>query len=271
MDPRWSTCALCPRLCRTACPVATGAGREAAVPSFIAQTLGEWELGRATEAEARYVATLCVDCGACQDRCHQHRPLPEALAASRARLFDAPGLEPLQPIEGDAAVVAIEVDDRSFAAVLALELGVEVARWPTGDRLGVQAIEHEVFQRRIRRLRRHAEGRSLVVCDGGVASVLSAAGLAFDWLHHRIPDLALDHGSCRTGDSGPLACCGAAGPLLTHHPADATRVGMTWLQRADGWAVADSRCSHHLRSCGGEGVRDALDVLMERQALSSNQ
>lgn len=268
MDARWSTCALCPRLCRTSCPVATGGGREAAVPTFIAQTLGEWEQGRATEAEARYVATLCTDCGACKDRCHEDRPLPEALAEVRSTLLDAPGLEPLQPIEGEAEWVAVEVDERPMAEALARVLGVEVSRWPTGDRLGVAAVEHDVFRRRARRLDHHCKGRRLVVCDGGVARVLDAANISFEWLHQAVPDLEIDHGSCRSGGSEPLACCGGAGPLRAFHPEDARRVGRMWLDRSKGWTIADARCRSHLRDCGGHEVRDALDRLIERVRLT---
>ncbi len=59
------TCAVCPRLCRPACPVAMGSGREAAVPAVIAEVVRAWRDGRVGDDLAREAATLCVGCGGC--------------------------------------------------------------------------------------------------------------------------------------------------------------------------------------------------------------
>lgn len=267
LSARWSTCALCPRLCRTACPVATGAAREAAVPSFLAIVLGEWERDRVDDATALEAATLCTDCGACQDRCHIDRPLPDLLREVRSSLVPTPRLDPLSEIEGDADWIAIEADDRPLATALEHHLGRPVARWTTTDRLGVAAIEHPIWKRRVERLRAVVGTRHIVVADGGVAQALSSAGIGFQWLHEVDRTLTRGTGSCSAGGDRPLACCGGAGPLPVHHPEDAVRVGQLWLERSDEWKVVDARCRDHLRGCGGEAT-DPLDQLLVRTGLA---
>jgi Fe-S oxidoreductase len=259
----WDTCALCPRLCRTVCPVATGSAREAAVPTLMATALRAHEQGRLDRQHAVAAATLCTDCGACQSRCHIDRPLPQFLREFRGQHVTAPSVEPLQPILGEGLRVAIESDERPFAAVLARHLGEPVRRWSTGDRLGVALVEHPGWSRWASELRRHASSHPIVVVDGGVAEALTAASISFEWLHQVVRGLPVGDRSCRQDGERPLACCGAAGPLLTHHPEEAHRVGKHWLQRADEWKVGDARCRAHLRSCGGDAT-DPLDALMER-------
>ncbi len=263
----WSTCALCPRLCRTACPVATGSAREAAVPTLIATVLGQWEDGQVSRDLAVQAATLCTDCGGCQDRCHLHRPLPAFLAEVRAKLLDPPPIEPLRSIEGEGNWVAIEADDRPMAAALSQALGHPVARLYTSDALGVAAIEHPVMEPRVARLQKVLAGRELVVADGGVAQVLSRAGMDFQWLHQLVPAPEGASGSCQTDGERPAACCGGAGPLAKYHPDDAKRVGAHWLDRAESWRVEDARCRNHLRKCGGE-VTDTLDALLAAHPVS---
>lgn len=262
MSGQWDTCALCPRLCRTACPVATGSAREAAVPTLIATTIRAHEQGRLPVSQAIEAATLCTDCGNCAELCHIDRPLPEFLRSFRGEHLAEPAVEPLRPIEGSGARVAIEADERPFAATLARHLGQSVRRWPTADRLGVALVEHEGWARQASELRRHASTHSLVVADGGVAQALEASDISFEWLHQVVRGLPTGAPSCRQEGRGPLACCGGAGPLATHHPDDARRVGKLWLDRAEDWKVGDARCREHLRGCGADPT-DPLDALME--------
>lgn len=260
----WDTCALCPRLCRPACPVASGSQREAAVPAVIAGVMFDWIRDRADLTMVATSATLCTDCGACQAHCHLDRPLPEALRHARAEILPCPPFETLRPIEGRGQTVAIEADDRALAAALAHRLGEPVRRWPTGDRLGVAAIEHPEFARRLDEIRAALAGSDVVIVDGGIAEVLVKAKIAFRWLHEVLPDLATGCGSCRTpGADKPAACCGAAGPLPRHHPDDAARVGRFWLSRTDERRVIDARCRGHLRA-SDPSVTDPLDRLLEQ-------
>lgn len=263
-----STCALCPRLCRPSCPVATGTAREAAVPAVIAGALREWQAGRLPDAVAAEAATLCTDCGACRGHCHLDRPLPEILRAARDALADVLGRgepEPLAAIEGDGEWIAVEADDRPLAAAVAQAVGRPVARWRTGDRLGSPVLENmrgrDAF---LAAIRAAAGGRGIVLVDGGVADVLRAAGVPFTWLQDLVPGLTAGDGSCAAGGARPLACCGAAGPLARHHPDDALRVAAAWLDRSDSWEVADARCRCHLRAAGGADVVDPLDQLLAR-------
>ena len=262
---RFSTCMLCPRLCRTSCPVATGAATETAVPSFIAAVLHRWEQGRASDDDARHVATQCTDCGACQERCHLHRPLPQLLREVRQQLEEPASIAPLQDIDGAHAVTVVHADERPFAEALAAAIGAPVSTWRTSDRLGVAAIEHPRWRTRCADLRAHAQGRELVVIDGGIAQALASAGLSFAWLHERVPGLEAGTGSCVTEGERPLACCGAGGALARHHPNEAARVGRVFGQRMDGGRVQDGRCAAHLRGCG-VAVTDSLDALMAQQA-----
>ena len=260
---RWSTCALCPRLCRNACPVATGTGREAATPAVIAGAVLEYQRGRMSEQDVITHIALCTDCGGCQDHCHLHQPLPEALRELRGVLMARPPVEPLRRVEGGARIVAIEADERPFAAALAEVLGQPVARLVTRDGLGVAAIEHTGFDTHLAGLRERLADREVVITHGGVAEVLQAAEIPFVWLRDRVRDLPGGHRSCRQGQATPAACCGAAGPLRRTDPDGARRVGRFWLQRADDWGVQDSRCREHLNACGGQ-VSDPLDALLAR-------
>ena len=261
---QWDTCSLCPRLCRSSCPVATGTAREAAVPAQIARVLREWEDGRTTDAQAAHAATLCTDCGACRDHCHLHRPLPAQLRTVRGRLLDRPEIEPLGVVEGEGDSVVIEADARPLARWLSEHLGRAHRRLSTEDQLGVGAAEHPGFDDRAHELVQLLGDVDVVVADGGVARVLERTGVAFRWLHEVVPDLGADAvGSCRAGGARPMACCGGAEPLRSHHPEDARRVGARFVQRAEGGTLLDAACRNHLAACS-RAVRDVVDVLGER-------
>jgi hypothetical protein len=257
-----SLCSLCPRLCRHVCPVATGTAREAAVPALIAATLIDWQRGRASSALAEQASTLCTDCGACEALCHLHRPLPRLLRESRARLLPPPPMEPLRAIEGVGPDLVIETDERPFAAAVARRLGAPVARLATADRLGVQGVEHSQFPERAVALRALLAGFRVLVADGGVARVLQAADVPFDWLHERFSDLAGTASCLAPGNAGPMACCGAGGPLPVHQPEAAVQVAVAWWKRGPTPNVSDARCREHLRRCGFD-TRDAIDRLLD--------
>jgi hypothetical protein len=261
---RFDTCSLCPRLCRDGCPVATGSAREATVPAWIASTLREWELGRLDDNAAIEAATACVDCGGCRDHCHLHVPLPEYLRTVRAKLVAPPPIAPLAPIEGEGAWVAVETDDRPLAALLARKLGLAVRRWPTVDRLGADATESAVWAQHAPRIRAAVGASSVVVADGGAAHALGAAGVAVTWAHVLVGETEEHVGSCAAGGDRPLRCCGAAGPLVRHHPDDALRVARLFASRGEVERVVDSRCRNHLRAAGIH-ASDWVDRWMEER------
>ncbi len=247
----FDTCTLCPRLCRSACPVVTGAAREAAAPSWIATALREWEQGRLSDDEALAAAVLCTDCGACTEHCHIGVPLPEYIRQRRAKL--APADLPEEPEVPPGKTLLIVRDQRDWAPI-AQRLDAVV--WRIREGMGEAAV---------RQGRRYSTswseqllGRRLVTSDGGVGYVLGAHGVAFDWLHELIGDES-GVGSCCVPGMTEMACCGGAGPLAKYHPDDAARVGQTWAERC-GVEVRDSRCREHLRASGIQAL-DLLDRL----------
>lgn len=253
-----NTCSLCPRLCRHACPVAVGTGREAAVPAQIAIVLRDWDRGLHPDALAVAASTLCVDCGNCQDACHLHRPFVQAVREVRARLGVLPAPAPLAEIidPAGARARAVFVGDaaESRAAVLSGALREPVAAWPTSDGLGWRALGGPAWPRHAEAIRERAAGRALLVDDGGCGDALAAAGLAFRWVHEAL-EVHGTAASCRQGGVLGVGCCGAAGPLASHHPEDAAR--LAGRVRCD--ALADMRCAGHLRA-QGRRVQDVWDL-----------
>lgn len=254
------TCALCPRLCRSACPVAAASGREAAVPAVIAEVVLGWRRGRVAPALALEAASMCVDCGACQAYCHLHVPLPDALREARHTL--APPPQPMGPVRGRGDVVAIEHDARAWHDALAAREGIAVAWLRTDDALGLSALGGPRSDAWLDTVRRHLAGVHPVVAHGGVAKVLDAAGVPYTWLHRRLGLL-----DARTGCTGPAGqghdahrtCCGGAEPLRSAHPDVAAHLA----RRAPAGAIwADARCRDHVGACGIP-ARDAVDVLLE--------
>jgi len=257
-------CSVCPRLCRHACPVATATGREAAVPSLIASAIHAWSRGWLSPELAGNAASLCVDCDACREACHLHADLPGELRAVRRRLLRPAPMEPLGPIEGDAELVVIEADTRSFAAALGQVLGVPVARLRTADALGVHAIDSALWPARVHALRSKLKSRSLVTADGGVVRALTSAALPVRWLHELVDLHQPVRDSCASnGAAEGLRCCGGAGPLAAEHPADAERMARVWAAAQPDAPVADARCAGLCRRAGAPVV-DAIDLLLLR-------
>lgn len=265
-DHRFDTCSLCPRLCRHACPVASGSAREASVPTQIASVMRDYSLDRAPRALALAAATLCTDCGACQEACHLHVPLPAHLRAARQSLVAESALAPLEPVEGDALLTAVEADDRPLAALLAGRLGQPVSRWPTADQLGWRGIEGggSAWEAHAGSIRGAAGSRRLAIVDGGVAVALRTAGVSFVWAWELLGGDASGSspsgtvGSCAAGGERPAACCGGAGPLPQHHPEDAARLARRFWESASHSCLLDARCRGHIRRAGAD-ASDWLD------------
>lgn len=259
----FDTCSLCPRLCRHACPVASGSAREASVPTAIASVLREHALGRISDAIALEAATLCTDCGACTESCHLHVPLPKRLRAVRSALLPPVSLAALSPVQGSASLVAIEADSRPFASVLARVLGREVSRWTTTDQLGCQGIEANKsgWDAHGATIRAQAQSREVVVIDGGVAEALRSAGVPFIWAWTLVGSASAT-GSCAAGGARPAACCGGAGPLARHHPEDAVRTARRFHENSVYPNLLDARCRNHLRQAG-VFAKDWLDLMLQ--------
>ncbi len=259
----FDTCSLCPRLCRSACPVATGSGREAAVPTWIATVLRDWERGDVSDELARSASTLCVDCGACREHCHLDRPLPASLAAVRARLLPAPPLPTLPAVPEGEGTLVVTSDPRDIGPALRRLISPDVRVWRVPDGLGTERLDHGLPQAHVSEVQRACRGVSVLVCSGAIAEVLDACGISYAWLHERIA-VEVACGSCRAGGPRGLACCGAAGPLPRYHEDDANRVGRLFAARSSPGTLSDLRCARHLRRAGVP-VRDILDLVLESQ------
>jgi Fe-S oxidoreductase len=83
-----SLCSLCPKLCRPACPVAAGTGREAVQPwrisdAVVRGTASGWSLPLAEQVAS------CTGCLACAQPCLPGTNLPEESRAARAAAAEA--------------------------------------------------------------------------------------------------------------------------------------------------------------------------------------
>ncbi len=263
MNGGWQTCALCPRLCRVVCPVATGSGREASTPTAIAAVMLEVERQGLPRSLAEQALSLCVDCGACEEHCHVEQPFAAMIKEAQLQWFQPPDVQPLGLVAGQAPLVAVESDERPLASLLSEVLKKPVARLKTSDALGEALVGRAGFVERAAQIRERLENREVVVAHGGVAAVLEAAGVAFSWLHE-MTGLSAEQGSCRCKQAPMgLACCGGAGLLPVHHPSDARRVAEMWTQRGVGGVCVDARCRNHIQSVGLEAT-DIIDVLMQQ-------
>ncbi len=86
-DPR--LCALCPKLCRFACPVADGAADEGATPTAMLQAALDARAGRIPWSEAAEALEKCTGCEACRAPCEFDQDVPSMLYAARAEAFAA--------------------------------------------------------------------------------------------------------------------------------------------------------------------------------------
>jgi ferredoxin len=192
--------------------------------------------------------TLCTGCGACQEHCHLHEPLPDAIRAAWGRLL--PAVTPTVATSGEGRYAVIETDARAWGPALAAHLGESVV----SVRLDGSGV---VWSDLARQALLDAIGdRIPVVADGGTAEVLEGVD-GVVWLHQLVPETAVGRGSCRVDGVKPTACCGGAGPLAEHHPDTAARVARAW---GDG-AVDDARCCGWLQRSGLRS-EDAVDRLL---------
>ncbi len=271
-DPRIQTCALCPKLCRHSCPVAVATGREASTPTAIMTTLLRWHRDEVEPEQARLAATLCTNCGSCETTCGIEQPVIKILREVRAQLVEPMAAKPLQKVEGGATYVAIECDDRNWAAALAAHLGRGVARLQTHDHLGADRLDHpQSATEHLVGLRDRLGGRVAIVSCHRCESAVKAAGI--DTLHLQtlcpMPISGTIHHPCHgprlEGDTpaSALACCGASGPLRHTHPEAAMDVKAQAVLRlgTDSACSPDTQCAQHLRS-GGLNVIDPVSHLL---------
>ncbi len=77
-------CALCPKLCRFACPVATATADEGATPTAMLQGVRMAEAGLLSWQAAAENLVRCTGCGACKAPCEFDQDVPTMLYQARA-------------------------------------------------------------------------------------------------------------------------------------------------------------------------------------------
>ncbi len=241
------TCALCPRLCRHACPVAVGTGREAATPTAIAGVLVDHARGQMSDELARKAATLCVDCGACQDACHLHQPLPSVLLTARDVLL-SPSPPPALPSVPSGVATLFLVAEPADPGRPTAQVPSDARIVACPDRLGV---DHDFGSSpALSAVVAAFTGLELYTMDGGIFDVLRRAGLDPKWAL-KVPSGSVGSCVCALGERPPLACCGGRGPLREHHPGSAKQLARAFSRRLEpGSVLLDTRCAQHLRDCG---------------------
>ncbi len=266
-------CSLCPRLCRHVCPVAVGTGREAATPTAIATILIRWTQQDVDGTVAAQAATMCTNCGACEEACGIDRPVIEQLTQARAHLLPMSTPEPPQAVSGGSSMVAIECDERTWSQALSSLLQRGVAQLRTNDHLGAACLDGQGPPiEHIAALRDRLAGRTAVVACHGCASAVEAADIDFIHLSTMItvPPKQQLHHPCRgptlegTSSETSVTCCGAGGPLAEHHPNMATDLGRVYAAELNNQPITspDARCATHLKRCGAK-VTDLIDLLLQ--------
>lgn len=94
-DPQaTATCAFCPKMCRTVCPVAEEEKRETVTPWGLMTALHLEEKGHsALSGEGAQVLWRCLECRRCQQHCLDHVDVPTSVQGARFGAFkrgDAP-------------------------------------------------------------------------------------------------------------------------------------------------------------------------------------
>ena len=97
-DSKIDTCATCPKLCRSACPVAEVEARETTTPWNLVNFGGFVKRGLVTLEDYGDLPYHCSDCGACTDACLHNNDVPGLISLGRQRLLSA-GLAPTKVLE----------------------------------------------------------------------------------------------------------------------------------------------------------------------------
>lgn len=233
MDPV-RTCALCPKLCRFSCPVASGCGDENAVPTSIAALMVLEAAGSlAYDPETTHPLYRCTGCLACQVPCEFDVDVPAYLQPERERIWRSAAV-PAGVREVVDRVAAGEPPDGTAGHHADLEgprfEGEGVVYWPGCALVGqapdaverTRALLEEVLEEPVRLPPRHAPA-----CCG---DPLRAAGDRSRTLAHRATMTQALRGASRvlTG----CACCLDALPAGAAHLLDT--LGYTWPESTGG-------------------------------------
>ncbi len=193
-------CAFCPKMCRSACPVAETEGREATTPWAKMSLVHLARNGQASLQDPSVVKTIqaCTGCGACVEQCAHGNPVAETL-------FSARGASASSSSGGRAAQMRAQFeatgdvrgrDLHTRLATLPRDARAKVAYFPGCTRL---ARDDESATSRDLRALKQALGHDVAACDLAPGAACCGYPLYADGQHDLVEQnlvrigLALQH------------------------------------------------------------------------------
>ena len=254
------TCALCPRLCRHVCPVASGTALESATPTAIMGLILDADKNNTLAASA---IDLCTRCGACEEHCGVEQPVQHILASARTQLHGAAPTWSPPAIKGHHQTVAVICTANDWSSDLEAVTGQPLAVVHTPDHLGEPLrIRSDTAGSCLELIAEHFHGRTAIAGCHTCREALEQADIPVETLDSLIPvrPAIPTWRSCRCtsapGVNTLLRCCGARGPLSSSHPELTRAMGAELAGRLDGQSVyvPDARCAEHLKQSGASAV-----------------
>ena len=277
MNTQPDACALCPRLCRHACPVAVATGLESTTPTAIMTNLILHQHN--PQSDLSNGIDLCTRCGQCEAVCGIDQPVVAILDEARTMHQPAPKEWTVPEIIGKGSHVAIISGPYDWSTTLKKTLNIECAQMFTTDHLGeLHCIRTDTRAGVHEKLSTALGSKIAIVSDHTCLQTLRAAGCQAIHLSSLI-DTAKVGPRWRTCgcEHGPgidtlIHCCGAKAPLSASHPEISEMIANDLRRRFQGQAVyiEDSRCSAHLKAAGAQ-VKDAIDHLQSMETSNANR
>jgi Fe-S oxidoreductase len=155
-------CAFCPKMCRSACPVAETEGREATTPWAKMSLVHLARNGQASLADPSVVKTIeaCTGCGACVEQCAHGNPVAETLFSARGASSSPRAAEMRAQFERTGDVRGRDLHAR--LTTLRRDAHAKVAYFPGCTRL---ARDDEGAMSRDLRALEQALGSEVAACD----------------------------------------------------------------------------------------------------------
>lgn len=237
MDPV-KTCALCPKLCRFACPVAGGTGDESAVPTQMASLVVLQRAGTlAYTPETTHPLYRCTGCLGCQVPCEFDIDVPAFLDEEKARVWSS-GAAPRRVREvADRVAAGHPPDDRAgYHAELdgPRFTGEGTIFWPGCALAGADPVAADRTRRLLEQLLDGPVSYPPADAPACCGDPLRSAGDRSRYLAHRATLATALRGAERVVTG--CACCLAALPAGAVHITDL--LGFSWDRGAGDRPVA---------------------------------
>ncbi len=257
MDPV-KTCALCPKLCRFLCPVASGTGDESAVPTQMASLILLQRAGTMRyDPETTHPLYRCTGCLACQVPCEFDIDVPAYLEGERITAWSA-GAAPRRVVEvADRVAAGHPPDDRAghHADLDGPRFeGEGTVFWPGCALTGADPVAAERTRRLLERVLDEPVRYPPATAPACCGDPLRAAGDHSRYLAHRATLGSALRGAARVVTG--CACCLQALPHGAVHVSDL--LGFSWDGPVTGRAVAYHDPCHTARPEDRSGTTRAL-------------